>query len=128
MRIEHVAINTKDLEGMRNFYETYFEGVSNKKYRNPATGLETYFITFQDGARLELMWRPELKENENEYPCTGLTHLAFQAGTREDVDRLTERLVKEGYPLYSAPRVTGDGYYESCIGDPDGNRLEITEG
>ena len=110
MKIDHAALYTFDLERLRAFYEDYFDGKVNKQYRNEKTGLQTYFISFADGARL---W-------------TGWTHLAFKAGTRENVDALTERLRADGYEVTSGPRVTGDGYYESCVLDPDGNTVEIT--
>lgn len=125
MMIEHAALYTLDLERARAFYETYFDGTAGKLYHNPETGLQTYFISFADGARLELMTRPELEEGERSRLWTGWSHLAFKAGTRENVDALTERLRADGYEVTSGPRVTGDGYYESCVLDPDGNTVEI---
>ena len=127
MRINHVAIYVRDLERSRIFYETYFGGTSNRKYHNPRTGLQTYFLTFEDGARLELMSRSECMDaNRNEF-AFGLTHLAVSTGSREAVDMLTSRLSADGYTVASQPRITGDGYYESVILDPDENRIEITE-
>lgn len=125
MMIEHVALYTLDLERMRTFYETYFDGTTGKQYHNPEPGLQTYFISFADGTRLELMTRPGLEECERSRLWTGWTHLAFKAGTRENVDALTERLRADGYEVTGGPRVTGDGYYESCVLDPDGNTVEI---
>ena len=125
MMIEHVALYTLDLERMRTFYETYFDGTAGKQYHNPETGLQTYFISFADGTRLELMTRPGLEECERSRLWTGWTHLAFKAGTRENVDALTERLRADGYEVTGGPRVTGDGYYESCVLDPEGNTVEI---
>ena len=125
MMIEHAALYTIDLERARAFYETYFDGAAGKLYHNPETGLQTYFISFAAGARLELMTRPELEEGERSRLWTGWSHLAFKAGTRENVDALTERLRADGYEVTSGPRVTGDGYYESCVLDPDGNTVEI---
>ena len=125
MMIEHVALYTLDLERMRTFYETYFDGTTGKQYHNPETGLQTYFISFADGTRLELMTRPGLEECGRSRLWTGWTHLAFKAGTRENVDALTERLRADGYEVTGGPRVTGDGYYESCVLDPDGNTVEI---
>lgn len=125
MMIEHVALYTLDLERMRTFYETYFDGTTGKQYHNPETGLQTYFISFADGTRLELMTRPGLEECERSRLWTGWAHLAFKAGTRENVDALTERLRADGYEVTGGPRVTGDGYYESCVLDPDGNTVEI---
>ena len=125
MMIEHAALYTIDLERARAFYETYFDGAAGKLYHTPETGLQTYFISFADGARLELMTRPELEEGERSRLWTGWSHLAFKAGPRENVDALTERLRADGYEVTSGPRVTGDGYYESCVLDPDGNTVEI---
>ena len=115
MRIEHIAIWTHNLEQLRQFYETYFGGTANAKYVNPRKQFESYFLTFADGARLELMQMPDvpLTKNEAEQQFTGYVHIAFSVGSREAVDALTERLGR-------------DGYYESVVLDPDGNRIEIT--
>lgn len=125
MMIDHIALYTRDLARMRAFYQTYFDGTANTLYHNPKTGLQTYFISFGDGARLELMTRPELADCDRSRQWTGWTHLSFRVGTRENVDALTARLRADGYDVTSGPRVTGDGYYESCVLDPDGNTVEI---
>lgn len=125
MKLDHVAIYTSDLEGLRQFYETYFGGESNSQYHNPVTGLRTYFLSFEGGSRLELMSLPELAEGPGCRPAKGLTHLSFKVTDREAVDALTHRITGDGYILLSAPRITGDGYYESVVADPDGNRVEI---
>ncbi len=127
MKIHHIALWVSDLEQSRKFYAAYFGGVANEKYRNPVTGLETYFLTFGDGARLELMSRPECTADSRSAYGFGLTHLAFSVGSRCDVDALTARLCADGYTVAGQPRITGDGYYESVVLDPDGNRIEITE-
>lgn len=125
MKIEHIAIWTKDLERLRSFYCTYFDGVSNKKYVNAKKGFQSYFISFSNGARLEIMQKDKL-EGHYEQHMTGLAHLAISVGSKENVDTLTESLKKEGVPIISNPRTTGDGYYEAVISDPDGNWIEIT--
>lgn len=125
MKISHAALYTADLEGMKKFYETYFSALAGPKYQNLKTGLETYFLGFEGGARLEIMTRPQLEDGHSKSLQTGWTHLAFSVGTKEKVNELTERLACDGYPIVSAPRVTGDGYYESCVSDPDGNQIEI---
>ncbi len=129
MRIEHIAIYTGDLERMRQFYITYFKAISNGGYHNEKNGFRSYFLTFEDGARLELMTRPKLlsKEAPDFGNIAGYSHLAFSLGSRDLVNSLTDRLEQDGYPVVSRPRVTGDGYYESGILDPDGNYIEITE-
>lgn len=125
--ITHIAIYVEDLERMKKFYEKYFDGVSNLKYHNPNTGLQTYFISFQDGCRLELMTRPDLQLRKKEMTNTGYIHLAFGVGSKENVDAITSRLKEDGYKVVSDPRTTGDGYYESCILDPEENQIEITK-
>ena len=125
MILEHIAIYTSDLDALKGFYEKYFAAKACDKYHNPRTGLQTYFLTFAGGARLELMMRPDVVERAEGPLSTGLTHLAFRIGSKEGVDSLTETLTGDGYRLKSAPRTTGDGYYESCIYDPDGNEVEI---
>lgn len=125
MKIAHIALYTNDLARARAFYETYFGGVAGALYHNPKTGLQSYFLSFTDGARLELMTRPQLKPAEAGMHV-GWAHLAFQTASRAEVDALTARLQADGYAVVSGPRVTGDGYYESCVLDPDGNTVEIT--
>lgn len=72
MKIEHVAIYTQDLEGMCNFFENYFNATSNQLYHNLKTSFKSYFLTFEDGARLEIMTRDEVvdKPSQLNYPRT----------------------------------------------------------
>ncbi|MBN1890757.1 MAG: VOC family protein [Thermoflexales bacterium] len=128
MHIEHVAIWTKQLERLKDFYTVYFQAIANDKYVNPSKQFESYFLTFSSGARLELMQMPTIPDSANsvEAQATGLIHLAFSLGSSQQVDDLTARLRQAGYPVIDGPRWTGDGYYESCVLDPDGNRLELT--
>lgn len=127
MKIDHVALYCLDLEGMREFFIRYFNGVSNEMYHNPKTGLKTYILSFEDSnARLELMTRPEVEaEKENIYR-QGFIHLSFSVGSEKMVDSLTKVLNEDGYQVLSGPRTTGDGYYESCIVGPEKTLIEIT--
>jgi lactoylglutathione lyase len=127
MKINHIALYTEDLERMKNFYKKYFRASSNDGYHNKTTGLQTYFLTFEDHTRLEIMTRPNLEQSIKSPLHTGYIHLAFSTGSRENVDKLTSLLENDGYTVYSRPRTTGDGYYESCVLDPDGNLIEIVE-
>jgi len=128
MQIEHIAIWTHHLEQLKTFYETYFAATANNKYVNPTKQFASYFLTFKTGARLELMQMPTIPTTQNNPTTqfTGYIHLAFAVGSQAEVDRLTTRLQQDGYPVVDGPRHTGDGYYESAVLDPDGNRLEIT--
>ncbi|MFC6464370.1 VOC family protein [Marinilactibacillus sp. GCM10026970] len=124
MRIEHLALWTKDLEAMKVFYETYFKATSGSRYHNQKTGFTSYFLSFDSGARLEIMHKEGMTKTQSE--STGYAHLAFAVGTEKAVDSLTDQLIKDGFSLLNGPRVTGDGYYESVIADPEGNLIELT--
>ena len=126
VNITHVAVYVKDLEKSRQFYEQFFNGRSNDQYRN-SSGFSSYFITFDGGATLELMHHEELEVRHVIDRATGWNHIAFSLGNRDAVLELTNRIVNAGHRLYSAPPETGDGYFESCVADPDGNRVELTE-
>lgn len=127
MRINHAAVFVEDLERTKEFYKRYFGAKENEKYHNPNTGLETYFLSFEGDVRLEIMKRPDTKENEKSLFQLGYAHLAFSVGSKKKVDELTSRLEEDGYTVLSGPRITGDGYYESCILDPENNQIEIVE-
>jgi lactoylglutathione lyase len=128
MKIEHIAIWVKDLEQMKDFYCRYFSAIPGKKYSNPKKQFDSYFLSFADGIRLELMQMPGIPvSSNNEYKqFTGLTHFAMSVGDEKKVNELTKRLVIDGYELLDGPRWTGDGYYESVVLDPEKNRIEIT--
>ncbi len=127
MKIEHLAIWVNDLEAMKTFYEKYFQAKAETRYHNPKKQFYSYFLSFEDGCRLELMTRPDILPNANrDKEYEGIIHFAISVGSVEQVDALTERLRKDGYPIIGEPRTTGDGYYESVVFDPERNRIEIT--
>jgi lactoylglutathione lyase len=130
MKLDHVAIWVADIERMRTFYEKYFDARSNAKYRNERKRFTSYFLTFPGGGRLELMHRPDIQRIPAPEPSPefiGYAHLGVELGARAAVDALTKRLQDDGFPLLDGPRLTGDGYYESMVGDPEGNRIVIAE-
>ena len=126
MRIEHAAIYVNDIEAEKKFFTRYFGASAGEMYHNKNTGFSSYFLSFDGGARLELMTAPRLQDMDKLPLRTGFAHLAFSVGSCKEVDALTERLRADGYAVVSGPRVTGDGYYESCVLDPEGNRIELT--
>lgn len=126
MKIEHIAMYVNDLESAKRFFEKYFGAVANDGYHNVKTDFRSYFLTFEDGARLEIMNKPVMTDDKKELQRTGYIHIAFAVGSKEKVDEITARLKIDGYEVLSGPRITGDGYYESCIVGIEGNQIEIT--
>jgi len=128
MKIEHLAIWVKDIESMKTFYEKYFHGKANDRYHNPTKQFYSYFITFEEGSRLELMNKVNIPDDESsiEKERMGIIHFAMSVGSKEKVDQLTEQLRTDGFRIIGEPRTTGDGYYESVVLDPENNRIEIT--
>ena len=127
IRIEHLALYVNDLEAARAFFTKYFHAVSGEKYYNKNTGFSSYFLSFSDGSRLELMTKPGLHDVQKDPDRTGYIHLAFSLGSRFAVDELTETMKQNGCQVLSGPRTTGDGYYESCLVGFEGNLIELTE-
>lgn len=126
MKIEHIAMYVNDLERAKDFFVNYLDAVANEGYHNPNTGFCSYFLAFEDGARLEIMNKPQMDNLEKSLNRTGYAHIAFRVGSKEKVDMLTEQLRQDGYEVVSGPRTTGDGYYESCIIAIEQNQIEIT--
>ena len=135
MKIEHVAIWAKDIDKVCDFYRKYFGGVVQPLYHNPTKQFTSRFVTFESGARLEVMHRPDIDADVGteamfhveQFPSErlGFTHLSFSVGSKEDVDRLTQKMYDDGIQVVGQPRTTGDGYYESVVLDPEGNRVEV---
>ena len=126
MKIEHIAMYVNNLEEAKQFFIKYLGAVSNDGYHNKTTDFRSYFLTFDDGAILEIMHKPNLQDTPKSLNQTGYIHIAFSVGSKEKVDQLTKQLKEDGYEVISGPRTTGDGYYESCIVGIEGNQIEIT--
>ncbi len=115
MRIVHIAVHVNDPEKARDFFVKYLSARSNEGYHNTKTDFRSYFLSFDDGAGLEIMNKPDMADDEKKLARTGYMHIAFSVGCKDVVDELTEKLRNDGYSVISGPRTTGDGYYESCI-------------
>jgi lactoylglutathione lyase len=128
VRIEHIAVWTDDIDRFARFYVTYFGATAGARYQNAAKGFSSVFLSFADGARLEVMATSTLDPVRADAGAQrmGLTHVAIALGSDAAVDALTARLRADGYRVLDGPRRTGDGYYESVTLDPDGNRIELT--
>ena len=127
MKIEHIAIWVEDLEKMKEFYLRFFDLTSTEKYTNPKKQFSSYFLSFESGARIELMHKPNLcKQDVSPEESFGLAHFTISLGSKERVDQLTKWIRESGFSVIGEPRTTGDGYYESVIADPEGNRIELT--
>ena len=133
MKLEHIALYVDDLEVMRAFYCDQLGAQANTKYHNPISGFQNYFLSFESGARVEIMSHPETVVTDpvggagHHLKSLGYIHLAFSLGSRDAVDQKTRELADAGFVVISQPRPTGDGYYESVILDPEGNQIELCE-
>jgi lactoylglutathione lyase len=126
MHINHIACWTQNLERLADFYTRYFGAEIQPVYQNKAKQFTSRFLVFPGGSRIEIMNRPDIQSRSTDEPHIGYVHVAFSVGSKEAVDHLTEQLRADGFTPIDGPRWTGDGYYESTILDPDGNRIEIT--
>ncbi|MGL1893979.1 MAG: VOC family protein [Spirochaetaceae bacterium] len=128
MKINHIAFWVKDLEKMKDFYQRFFNCTSGDKYVN-SKKFSSYFLTFDSGVSIELMTKPYISNKQDSadaYDVFGYAHIAISVGSKEIVNSLTERLRSAEYGVVGEVRTTGDGYYESVILDPEGNKIEIT--
>ena len=123
MKINHIGLYVSDIEAAKNFFVTYFGATTNEMYRNEKKDFCSYFLTFSDSSRIEIMTRTGIEGNRSLGDC----HISFSVGGRSEVDALTKRLRADGYEVMDGPRTTGDGCYESCVMGIDGNLIEITE-
>ena len=126
MKIEHLAMYVEDIEMAREFFIKYFGATSNEGYHNKMTNFRSYFLSFEDGPRLEIMNKPTVGISTQKTEVTGYIHIAFSVGSKEKVNELTAQLEADGYEIVSGPRTTGDGYYESCVVGIENNLVEIT--
>ena len=127
MKIGHVALYVNDLERAKNFFMKYFNAKPDKGYHNPTKKFRSYFLTFDGEAKLEIMNKADMVDAEKNLTRTGFAHVSFSVGSKEKVDEITARLKSDGFEVISGPRTTGDGYYESCFLDIEGNQIEIVE-
>ena len=126
MKIDHVAIYVNDLYAARNFFMKYFDAVSNDEYFNAKTNFRSFFLSFDGGARLEIMNKPRIAQNSNALTELGYAHIALSVGSKDKVDKITNSLKSDGFDIISCPRITGDGYYESSVLGFENNIIEIT--
>ena len=128
MKIEHIAIWTSQLEVMRDFYTKYFKGTAGERYENPKKKFASYFISYDDECRLEIMQMSGVPESKDDVMTqfTGYIHMAFETESTQELDALTDTFKSDGFEIIDGPRTTGDGYYESVVLDPDGNRVELS--
>jgi lactoylglutathione lyase len=127
VRIEHVGVWVRDIGTVAAFYAKYFGARVGALYQNPRKGFESRFLTFESGARLEIMTRGDVSQRTHA-ELLGLAHVALTVGDEARVDALAARFIADGTPPESGPRRTGDGYYECVVRDPEGNRVEIAAG
>ncbi len=129
MKIDHIAIWTDQLEVMKNYYMAFFGANPGDHYCNRNTHFESCFLSFDSGARIEMMHKPGIPGNANDTAdgqYLGIIHMAFGLADADQVYEKYMELQKAGFPILDGPRKTGDGYYEFVTLDPGKNRIEVT--
>jgi lactoylglutathione lyase len=121
MRVEHVALWAADLDAVCRFYVEHLGATAGELYVNEAKGFRSRFLSWGEGARLEVMHRADVAATPAR--SLGWAHLALSLGSEEAVDQAAARLAPA---VVDGPRRTGDGYYECVVLDPEGNRVELT--
>lgn len=124
--LNHIGLYVNNIEEAKHFFEKYFDAKAGEKYHNPRKSFQSYLLSFDDGATLEIMTKPGLNSMTDRINNYGYAHISLSVGSKEKVDGLTQRLISDGYFHLDGPRTTGDGYYESAILDAEGNVIEIT--
>ena len=123
MKLHHIAIWTFRLEELKEFYVPASEEKAMRNTLIPRKDL-SHTLFLSRGTDLELMSRTDVQNTPIEENRIGLTHFAFTFPSQEEVLRFTEQMRSEGYTIAGEPRTSGDGYFESVVLDPDGNRIE----
>ncbi len=116
--IDHTAAWVSNLERARDFYERWFQAKAGPLYSSASRPFRSCFLTLAGRTRLELMWSPKEAARH--------AHVAVSVGSEAAVDRLFAKMQSAGVAVVSAPRRTGDGYYEAVMLDSEGNPVEIT--
>jgi lactoylglutathione lyase len=127
--IDHIAIWTDDIEKLKDYYTRFFNAIPGSLYENMTTGFKSYFLSFNEGSRLEIMQKPGITGNLNgtEGPArAGIIHIAFRMDNMKTVIFKARELENAGFKILRGPRKTGDGYFEFESLDPDNNRIEVT--
>ena len=83
MKIEHTALYARDLEAMKDFFETWFGCISGELYHNPRTGFSSYFLRFDEGSRLEIMHWDDIDQDPGREHL-GLVHLCLSVGSKRE--------------------------------------------
>ena len=124
MKVDHIGIYAEDINRIANFYTKYFKGtLSQPAYHNPKKNFTSHFISFESGAKLEIMHQVK-REPKDQF--IGFIHISFSVGLKENVNKLAAQLKEDGYEIIDGPRTTGDGFYEASVLDPENNRVEFT--
>jgi lactoylglutathione lyase len=125
VKLAHIALWTREIDRISAFWERVFQVEIGPLYESRnRPGFSSRFLSLSGGATIEVMSGPWVADHLRAEE-TGYAHIAISLGSRSAVDRVAWEMEKDGV-LVAAPRLTGDGFYEAVIQDPDGNLVEIT--
>ena len=125
-QMHHLDLTVSDITRSKPFYELVL-GFLGYRCVKDTDRIVVWDLTLPDGVA-GIAIRPAEREREHDRYTVGLHHFAWNAGSRQDVDRLHERLKQSGATILDAPAEYpqyGTGYYAVFFADPDGLKLEL---
>ncbi|MGI6110407.1 MAG: VOC family protein [Eubacteriaceae bacterium] len=128
MRIDHISMFATRPEEVKAFYVKYFGATPSKEFIDTESGLPSYYLTFDDGSRVEILNRPEITRMAKNHIDLGYIRVSYMLDSREEVDKLANRLQSDGYAIIQQPKETPDGFYDCVVLDPDDNQIVIMYG
>ena len=107
MKISNVGIFVKDLEGAKNFFINYFGAEVHAVYNEEENRYYSYIMKMGEGAKLELMTKPEIVDEKKDPNRTGFVHICVKVDSREKLDEIIAKIKADGYHIFYEPATNG---------------------
>ena len=124
--IQHVDLCVRDVERSLAFYREVLRPLGLEEDMRVPSYRGTEEIVVLRFGRDNLGLRPA-DGGEHHYYHVGIEHLAFEVGSREEVDEAHARCLAAGARVHYPPEEDRDveDYYAFFVFDPDGIRIEV---
>lgn len=125
-QVHHIELYVKNLEESLDFWGWILEELGYEVYQSWENGIsyilnQTYIVLVQVEKRFDEI---------TYHRCgVGLNHIAFHGGSKEFVDKMTEKLKEKKINILyedQHPYAGGENYYAVYFEDPDRIKVEIT--